>query len=107
MRHVVWCGVALTHLLATYSICRKDSSERIDPLQHALDRGSTGLDFINSALVLDYLHLKFWNTIPSWMSRNPFQNTINRGFYTYLQDGDVGREASNEDFLFAAGHLLR
>eukprot|EP00903_Cladosiphon_okamuranus_P014652 g13586.t1 len=54
-----------------------------DPLRRALDRGSKGLDLINSPLVLDYVHVKFTGTLPSWTSRNPFQPTINEGFYKY------------------------
>lgn len=48
-----------------------------DPLQRALDRGSKGLDLLNSPLVLD--HVKFTGTLPSWTSRNPFQPTVNEG----------------------------
>lgn len=50
-----------------------------DPLRRALDRGSKGLDLINSPLVLDYVHVRFTGTLPPWTSRNPFQPTINEG----------------------------
>ncbi|CAM9206588.1 unnamed protein product [Ectocarpus fasciculatus] len=54
-----------------------------DPLQSALDRGSDALEFLFSPLVLDYVHVKFAGTLPPWSSRNPFQPTINEGFYKY------------------------
>lgn len=54
-----------------------------DPLQSALDRGSDALEFLFSPLVLDYVHVKFAGTLPPWSSRNPFQPTINEGFYMY------------------------
>eukprot|EP00903_Cladosiphon_okamuranus_P014653 g13587.t1 len=62
---------------------RHDGPEVVDPLRRALDRGSQGLDFLNSPLVLDYVHVKFTGTLPKWTSRNPFQPTVNEGFYKY------------------------
>eukprot|EP00903_Cladosiphon_okamuranus_P014655 g13588.t2 len=59
-----------------------------DPLQSALDRGSEALDFINSPLVLDYVHVKFTCTLPPWSSRNPFQPTVNEGFFKYKDFAD-------------------
>lgn len=55
----------------------------VDPLQRALDRGSKALDFINSPLVMDYVHVKFSCTLPNWTSSNPLPRTINPGFYRY------------------------
>lgn len=54
-----------------------------DPLQCAMDRGSKGLPFINSPLVMDYLDLKFSKSIPSWKSRNPFNHNIHGKFFAY------------------------
>lgn len=51
----------------------------MDPLRRALDRGAKGLDLLNSPLVQDYVHVKFTGTLPSWLSRNPFQPTVNEG----------------------------
>lgn len=64
-------------------VCRYSGPAYMDPLQNALDRGSTALEFLNSPLVLDCVHVKFTSTLPPWSSRNPFQPTINEGFYTY------------------------
>lgn len=71
---------------------REEEVESIDPLQVALDRGSQGLQFINAPLVLDYVHMKFWNTLPDWASRNPLHNTISEGLYssTRLNDTEAG-----------------
>ncbi|CAM9807163.1 unnamed protein product [Ectocarpus sp. 6 AP-2014] len=55
----------------------------LDPLRRALDRGSEALDFLNTPLVKDYVHIKFACTLPSWTSRNPFQPTVNEGFFKY------------------------
>ncbi|CAM9233322.1 unnamed protein product, partial [Ectocarpus sp. 12 AP-2014] len=55
----------------------------LDPLRRALDRGSEGLDLLDSPLVKDYVHIKFTCTLPSWTSRNPFQPTVNEGFFKY------------------------
>ncbi|CAM9397930.1 unnamed protein product [Ectocarpus fasciculatus] len=55
----------------------------LDPLRRALDRGSEALDLVNSSLVKDYVHIKFTGTLPSWTSRNPFQPTVNEGFFKY------------------------
>eukprot|EP00752_Nemacystus_decipiens_P006636 g5966.t1 len=55
----------------------------MDPLQRALDRGSKALDFINSPLVMDYLHVKFSCTLPNWTSSSRIPRTINPGFYKY------------------------
>ncbi|CAM9267068.1 unnamed protein product [Ectocarpus sp. 4 AP-2014] len=55
----------------------------LDPLRRALDRGSEALDFLNSPLVKDYVNIKFACTLPSWTSRNPFQPTVNEGFFKY------------------------
>lgn len=41
------------------------------------------MDFISSPLVLDYVHVRFTCTLPPWSSRNPFQPTVNEGFYKY------------------------
>eukprot|EP00752_Nemacystus_decipiens_P011859 g10519.t1 len=57
-----------------------------DPLRRALDRGSKALDFLNSTLVKNYVHVKFTGTLPLWTSRNPFQPTVNEGFYKYEFD---------------------
>ena len=62
-----------------------------DPLRRALDRGSEGLDLINSPLVLDYVHVKFTGTLPSWTSRNPFQPTINEGILVSFLNYHVRR----------------
>ncbi|CAM9206508.1 unnamed protein product [Ectocarpus fasciculatus] len=61
--------------------CKKP--DYIDPLRRALDRGSKGLDMVNSPLVRDYVHVKFTGTLPHWTSRNPFQPTVNEGLYKY------------------------
>jgi len=55
----------------------------VDPLKHALQRGSEELKVINMPLVLDYVDIKFSCTLPHWASRSPFQSTINHGFYKY------------------------
>ncbi|CAN0140980.1 unnamed protein product, partial [Scytosiphon promiscuus] len=62
---------------------RYNGSETVDPLRQALDRGSRGLDLLNSPLALDYMSIKFSCTLPPWTSRDPFQPTVNEGFYTY------------------------
>lgn len=64
-------------------VCRYEGPAYKDPLQSALDRGSKALDFLNSPLVLDYVHVKFTGTLPPWSSRNPFQPTVNEGFFKY------------------------
>ncbi|CAM9566354.1 unnamed protein product, partial [Ascophyllum nodosum] len=73
----------------------------LDPLQHALDRGSSCLAFVSSALVLDYLHIKFWSTIPNWRSRDIFHDTIHTAFYEYA------RPSENSWLQSWAGGLLR
>lgn len=55
----------------------------MDPLQRALDRGSKALDFIDSPLVMDYVHVKFSCSLPNWTSSSPIPRTINPGFYKY------------------------
>eukprot|EP00903_Cladosiphon_okamuranus_P019883 g18275.t1 len=55
----------------------------LNPLSYALDRGSEALKFINSPLVLDYVHVKFSCSLPHWASASPFKATINQGFYRY------------------------
>ncbi|CAN0375918.1 unnamed protein product, partial [Ectocarpus sp. 13 AM-2016] len=55
----------------------------MDPLQRALDRGSKALDFVNSPLVLDYVHAKFSCTLPNWALSSAIPKTINAGFYKY------------------------
>lgn len=62
---------------------RYDGPTYIDPLQRALDRGSKALDFLNTPLVLDYVHNKFSCTLPHWASSSSFQPTINAGFHMY------------------------
>lgn len=54
-----------------------------DPLQSALDRGSNALNFTNSPLVLDYMHMKFSRSIPSWRARVPFHHNIHEEYYKY------------------------
>eukprot|EP00903_Cladosiphon_okamuranus_P021649 g19903.t1 len=62
---------------------RYDGPEYMDPLQRALDRGSKALDFINSPLVMDYVHVKFACTLPTWTSSSSIPRNINPGFYKY------------------------
>lgn len=40
-------------------VCSYNGPSYLDPLSYALDRGSEALKFINSPLVLDYVHVKF------------------------------------------------
>lgn len=40
-------------------MCSYNGPSYLDPLSYALDRGSEALRFINSPLVLDYVHVKF------------------------------------------------
>lgn len=67
----------------------------VDPLQSALDRGSEALNFINSPLVLDYIHVKFSCTLPGWTSGNPFNYIINEGFYLYDTSASIDQGACN------------
>ncbi|CAM9478531.1 unnamed protein product [Ectocarpus fasciculatus] len=62
---------------------RYSGPDYMDPLQRALDRGSKALDFVNSPLVLDYVHAKFSCTLPNWASSSAIPKTINAGFYKY------------------------
>lgn len=62
---------------------RYNGPEYMDPLQRALDRGSKALDFINSPLVMDYVHVKFSCSLPNWTSGSLTPRTINPGFYKY------------------------
>ncbi|CAM9548053.1 unnamed protein product, partial [Ectocarpus fasciculatus] len=62
---------------------RYNGPDYMDPLQRALDRGSKALDFVDSPLVLDYIHVKFSCTLPNWASSSSIPKTINAGFYTY------------------------
>ncbi|CAB1107646.1 unnamed protein product [Ectocarpus sp. CCAP 1310/34] len=62
---------------------RYKEPDYIDPLRRVLDRGSKGLDMVNSPLVRDYVHVKFTGTLPHWTSRNPFQPIVNEGLYKY------------------------
>lgn len=70
-------------LNCTVCACSYHGPKFMDPLQRALDRGSKALDFLNTPLVLDYVHIKFSCSLPHWASSNPFQPTINEGFYMY------------------------
>lgn len=74
-----FCRVYIKLLVNQLLFCRYKEPKFIDPLKRALDRGSAGLDLLNSPLVLDYVHVKFTGTLPSWLSRNPFQPTVNEG----------------------------
>ncbi|CAM9102556.1 unnamed protein product, partial [Hapterophycus canaliculatus] len=67
-----------------------DGPAYLDPLSYAVERGSGALRFINSPLVLDYVHIKFSSSLPHWASAHPFQPTINQGFYKY-RDFDSGK----------------
>lgn len=78
-----------------------DSSES-DPLQCALDRGSAALSFINAPLVLDFMHMKFTSSLPSWTSRRPFHFNIPKEFFMYDMKK---REITGE--LFSWDKLLR
>eukprot|EP00752_Nemacystus_decipiens_P009021 g8052.t1 len=76
----------------------------LDPLSYALDRGSEALKFINSPLVLDYVHVKFSCSLPHWSSANPFKLTINQGFYKYrhfdsgkYENGEHGTNCIEDD----------
>lgn len=62
---------------------RYNGPKFVDPLRHALQRGSEALKFINMPLVLDYVDIKFSCTLPHWASMRPYQSTINHGFYKY------------------------
>ncbi|CAM9621106.1 unnamed protein product [Ectocarpus sp. 13 AM-2016] len=62
---------------------RYSGPDYMDPLQRALDRGSKSLDFVNSPLVLDYVHAKFSCTLPNWALSSAIPKTINAGFYKY------------------------
>lgn len=62
---------------------RYNGPDYMDPLQRALDRGSKALYFVDSPLVLDYIHVKFSCTLPNWASSSSIPKTINAGFYTY------------------------
>ncbi|CAM9784847.1 unnamed protein product, partial [Scytosiphon promiscuus] len=66
-----------------------------DPLSYALERGSGALKFINSPLVLDYVHIKFSCSLPHWASAHPFPSKINQGFYKYRNFGS-GRYKNGE-----------
>ena len=66
-----------------YPFIRMNRCEDIDPLQHALNRGSDGLAFVNSPLVMDYLHLKFMRTIPTWWSRTVPHENVDESFRKY------------------------
>lgn len=61
------------------TIVRLGGVNPLEPLRRAIDRGSEGLELLNSPLVLDYVSVKFSCTLPSWTSRNPVQPTVNEG----------------------------
>lgn len=66
-----------------YSEFEIDLEFEVDPLQHALDRGSEGLDFLNTPLVLDYVDIKFAGTLPKWNTREPLRFVRNKDTYLY------------------------
>lgn len=71
-----------------------------DPLQCALDRGSDALGFINSELVLDYMHAKFSKSVPSWNSRAPFHYNIHEEFFEYdYANGDRRSFSSSNEMM--------
>lgn len=64
-------------------VCSYDGPKYEDPLRYALDRGSEALKFINSPLVLDYVHVKFScryiRDLPIWLCTtggNKFQEFV-------------------------------
>lgn len=73
-----------THVLCVYAVYRMRESEWLDPLQLAIERRSEGLQFVNAPLVLDYVYLTFFNTLPNWLSHNPYHYYIQEGFYKYF-----------------------
>ena len=102
------CRQTFARLSLSY---RNHDSGDPDPLQRAMDRGSKGLDFVNSPLVMDYLHLKFMGTIPGWFSSSPFRDTIDLGFCSYIPS-ESGADEKNPDKFTArcrrySGQLLR
>ena len=102
------CRQTFARLSLSY---RKHDSGDPDPLQRALDRGSKGLDFVNSPLVMDYLHLKFMGTIPGWFSSSPFRDTIDLGFYSHIPSESGADEKDSDKFTARcrrySGQLLR
>lgn len=67
-------------------------------MAQAVRAGPRALDLLSEALILDYLGLKFYRTLPRWNTQKPFERNINQTFYSYTHQVTAARESEQTQY---------